>query len=169
MRPFRCATLLALAALLLPAVSLAAAPPPLVPPGVSGANQYTETLPGPGGNEPTSGAKGQGPKSPAKALGKGNAKRLESLGPEGRAAAQLAAVGATNDASRLDKSGKDSGGQGSPASGNGTSGVGQVLGHLTGTSDSGGMGALLGLLIGAAAIAAGAFVFLRRRAGQTQS
>lgn len=164
MRPSRLALPVALIGLLLPVASVTAAPH-LVPPGVSGASQYTETLPGPGGNEPTSGAGGHNPKSTAKALGKGDAQRLEALGPEGRAAAQLATQGASNDQSKASLQR----GRAVDAAGDGANGAGQVLGNLTGTSDSGGMGALLPLLILAAAVAAIAFFVTRRRSGQTQS
>ena len=163
MRTFRIVLLVSLTGLVFSATSFAD-PPPLVPPGVSGANQYTETLPGPGGNEPTSGAGKQGPKSTAKALGRANAERLESLGADGRAAAQLAAAGAANR-----HGGAGQGKETLGSAGTGDSGVGQVLGNLTGTSDSGGMGALLPLLILAVAIAAAAFVVSRRRAGRAQS
>jgi hypothetical protein len=136
------------------------AAPGAVPPGVSGANQYTETLPGAGGNEPTSNLheKGQGPsaKTPAQALGHKNAAQLEALGPEGRAAAQLAAAGTPPRAP---------GGKASErtAHSGGSSAIGQVLGQLTGTSGSEGMGLLLPLLIAAGILAAAAYAFGRRR------
>jgi hypothetical protein len=164
MRPSRFVISAAMLALLLPGASAAAAPP-LVPPGVSGANQYTETLPGPGGNEPTSGGGAHNPKSAANALGQANARRLEALGPEGRAAAQLAAQGAGRDQSKSSLQGH----RGLNSAGEGAGAASQVLGNLTGTSDSGGMGALLPLLILAAAVAAVAFFVTRRRSGQTQS
>jgi len=161
---FRIVALLTLSALLLGAAS-AAAKPGNVPPGVSGANQYTETLPGPGGNEPTSGAGGKG-KSPAKVLGHGNAAELEALGPEGRAAAQLAAESApesTNGANGGEAHGKTSS---APSS---SSGVGQVLGQVTGSSGSGGMGLLLPALIAAAVVGAAAYVIGRRRLPHTRN
>jgi opacity protein-like surface antigen len=164
MRPSRFVILAAMFALLLPGASAAAAPP-LVPPGVSGANQYTETLPGPGGNEPTGGGAAHNPKSAAKALGEGNAQRLEALGPEGRAAARLATQGAADGKGNSSPQGH----RALNSAGDGSGAAGQVLGNLSGTSDSGGMGALLPLLILAAAVAAVAFLVTRRRSGQTQS
>lgn len=151
--------LTALAALALPASAVAAAPG-TVPPGFSGANQYTETLPGAGGSEPTGAIHekqgGSGAVPPAKALGDANAARLEALGPEGRAAAQLAAAGASSPggARRVAGHGAES---------SGSSAASQIVGQLTGSSGSGGMGSLLPLLIAAAVLAAGAYVLARRR------
>lgn len=144
-------------------VATAAAAPGRVPPGNSGVNQYTETLPGPGGNEPTSGiggkANGGGGRTPAKVLGHANAAQLEALGPEGRAAAQLAAESAPESVTRQ-PNGKESNSSGS-------SGAGQILGQLTGSSDSGGMGLLLPLLIAMAVVGAAAYVLGRRRTAHT--
>jgi hypothetical protein len=158
-----------------------------VPPGVSGANQYTETLPGPGGNSaagggnPTGGATGA-PKSTTQTLGAANARKLEALGPEGKAAAELATqsspVGPSS-SSGSKKPGDKGGNHHSQASGGqaeasigvgsshtqGSSGVQQVLGQITGTggSNSGGMTWLLPLLIGASVVVAAAYLFARHR------
>jgi hypothetical protein len=146
----------------LPTISAAGAA--TVPPGVSGANQYAETLPGPDGNRPTN--EGQ-KESPEQALGKKKAAQLERLGPEGKAAAELAA----ETASGPDQEGRGkqpSGGHGAGALSSsrpsGSSGFGQVLGQVTGTSDGGGMGLLLPLLVGASVVLAGAYALTRRRA-----
>jgi hypothetical protein len=152
----RIAVSLALIVLALPAAAVAA--PGTLPPGNSGANQYTETLPGAGGNEPTRGIGdkgGAGARTPAKVLGQANAAELEALGPEGRAVAQLAAATAP---ARSGGHAHEGG-----ASGSGSSGVAQVLGQLTGTSGSGGMGLLLPLLIAMAIVAAAAYALGRRR------
>ena len=143
-----------------------------VPPGNSGANQYTETLPGAGGNEPTSDIGHGKNDSPQKALGKKHADRLESLGPAGQATANLAAKGApvpagTQAHGHHRAKGGAGGGNNSrtpPANPGGSSGAGQIFHQLVG-SDSGseGMGALLPLLIGVAALSAAAFVAIRRR------
>lgn len=125
----------------------------LVPPGNSAANQYTETVPGPGGGMPSSEAKGG---SPANVLGPSNAAKLEALGPDGRAAAELAA--ATAPAGRD----KDSRAGSLSAAPNGSSGLGKVLAQVTGTSGSGGMGLLLPLVIAAALIGSVAFLLSRR-------
>jgi hypothetical protein len=63
----------------------------LVPPGNSAATQYTEAVPtagGPKATDPSSQGKHQ---SPSKVLGGRNAERLDAQGPEGRAAAEVAA------------------------------------------------------------------------------
>lgn len=159
-----------LAALALPT---AASAEYYIPPGNSGANQYTEALPGAGGDK---GGKSKGV-TPGEALGKGNAKRLEEKGPAGEAAAQLAAdtapavevareqeqqsggddkqSGGTGTGDRSmgsdgDTEGPDAAGGGvenvtvsQPA---GTSGVGAVLGEATGASD-GNLGLWLPLAI----------------------
>lgn len=72
--------------LALPATALAEY---YVPPGNSAANQYTETLPSAGGDSAGKN-KGKGV-TPAQALGAKNAHKLESQGPAGKAAAELAA------------------------------------------------------------------------------
>jgi hypothetical protein len=174
---------------LLVAILLATAGPTAaaqnVPPGVSGANQYTETLPGPGGNGAAGGGNsaGGGPKSSAQTLGAKNARKLEALGPEGKAAAELATetspVGSTSKKVGR-KGGKGAGrnsdgkhesstGTGS-SSAQGSSGIQQVLGQITGTggSNSGGMDWLLPLLIGASVVVAATYLFARRRPPRPQ-
>jgi hypothetical protein len=166
------ATLAALFVVALPVAGAAAES--RVPPGVSGANQYSETLPGPGGNDRTGGGSG---KTPAQAVGKENAAKLEALGPDGRAAAELAAETAPG-------GGKAAGGHGGAASNggasgsssgagaSGSSGLDQVFGQVTGTggseSGSNGMGLLLPLLIAAAIVAAAAYALNRRRTARPQ-
>lgn len=148
------------------AVAVASFPPVataqrVVPPGNSGASQYTETLPGPGGDVPTGEAKGGA--SPAKALGASNAARLEALGTAGRAAARLAAETAPG---RAD--GHRGAGPGGAENPSGTPALSQILGQVTGSSDSGGMGLLLPLLIALAAVAAAALVLIRRRMARSR-
>jgi hypothetical protein len=161
-----------------------------VPPGVSGANQYTETLPGPGGNSAAGGGTSTGggagaPKSTAQTLGATNAQKLEALGPEGKAAAELATktspvepsskkAGRKGTEGRLSgqTSAGKSGASTSAGSSNaqGSSGVQQVLGQITGTggSNSGGMQWLLPLLIGASVVVAAAYLFARHRPPRPQ-
>ena len=74
----------AVAALALPS---AAAAEYYVPPANSAANQYTESFPGAGGESHGK----RKPVTPGAALGSGNAKKLESKGPAGKATAELAA------------------------------------------------------------------------------
>jgi hypothetical protein len=157
-----------------------------VPPGVSGANQYTETLPGPGGNGAAGGGTGA-PKSAAQTLGAKNARKLEALGPEGKAAAELAtesSPAALNSNSKKAAGHKNGNHAGQAANGKagsstrvrsadpqgGSSGVQQVLGQITGTggSDSGGMDWLLPLLIGASVVVAATFLFARHRPARPQ-
>jgi hypothetical protein len=155
-----------------------------VPPGVSGANQYTETLPGPGGNSAAGGGTSAGGgASAAQTLGAKNARKLEALGPEGKAAAELATDSSpagssskTTGHKRGKHSAPDSGGKAgqSDSSGSsnaqGSSGIQQVLGQITGTggSNSGGMDWLLPLLIGASVVVAATYLFARHRPARTQ-
>lgn len=157
------------------AVSLAAAGPaaaqPLVPPEGSGVNQYTETLLGAEGGESTAKIGDRPPATPAKVLGKAEAAHLAALGPTGRAAAQLAATTASAPAAEKPRaSGAESPAAEKASTGHriggdpkGSSGLAQILGQVTGTSDSGGMGLLLPLLMIAVAVAAVAFVLARRQ------
>jgi hypothetical protein len=140
---------------------VAAAPAQQVPPGLSGAEQYVETLPSVSGGKPTRDGLGDpGGGAPAEALGPAKARRLEALGADGRGAARLAAQGVP----------KGRGSRAAEAEGAGPSGstsIGQVVEQLTGTGgDGGGMGLLLPLLIAMAAVAATAFGIGRRRAGR---
>ncbi len=142
---------------------------PVVPPGNSAVNQYTETFPAAGGGAPAS---DKGKRSPAQALGAKNARRLEEMGPEGRAAAALAAATAPSvSASRgtahgagqapgkfRTPSGRAAGGSHSGEPG-GSSGLGEVIAQATGSSSSGQMGLLLPIII----IAGSATYAWRRR------
>ncbi len=157
MGPIRIATMLGAAALLLGAAAEAQAQQ--VPPGLSGAEQYVETSPTVTGGKPTDSGGGGG-RSPAAAIGRANAERLDRMGADGQAAARLAAEGAPK-ASLTGSAGRESG---DPS---GSSRVGQVVSQLTGTSGSSGMGLLLPLLIASGAIAATAFGIGRRRSGRT--
>jgi hypothetical protein len=157
-----------------------------VPPGVSGANQYTETLPGPGGNSSAGGGSptgGGGSKSPAQTLGAANAHKLEELGPEGKAAAALAtqsSPSSPNPKKAAHGGGKHEGRMSGAKAGTstsvetsetqGSSGVQQVLGQITGTggSDSGGMNWLLPLLIVASVLLAATYLFARHRPARPQ-
>lgn len=111
-------------ALVVPAHSLADY---YVPPENSAANQYTESFPGAGGEK---GGKGKNVTA-ADTLGPRNAKRLEERGPDGEAAAELAAETAP---SQL----PTDGGSDASGGGGGDSGGGAATG--TGGSGSGGSG-----------------------------
>ena len=130
------------------AIAVASFPPvtvaqPVVPPGNSAVNQYTETYPSAGGGAV---ATDKGTRSPAEALGARNAQRLEAMGSEGRAAAALAAATAPirRTAGGPSGSGDDGAKAGEPA---GSSGLSEVIGQATGSSSSGEMGLLLPLVI----------------------
>jgi hypothetical protein len=161
-----------------------------VPPGNSAANQYTEALPGAGGE--SAGKRGTTIQSPEESLGKRNAKRLEARGPAGEATAQLAAETAPPaslvDAARRtgEASGSGSGGghrqgggnaaKGESGSGSsagagadqpsGSSGFGAVLAQATGSSDDGNLGLWLPILILLTVIGSIAYR-LRPRSGPT--
>jgi hypothetical protein len=160
-----------------------------VPPGVSGANQYTETLPGPGGNSaPGGGGNSAGggagtPQSASQTLGAKNARKLEALGPEGKAAAELATQSSPASSNSKSAGHKGTKHRAPGSNGNaessistqssdaaGSSGVQQVLGQITGTggSDSGGMNWLLPLLIVASVVVAATYLFARHRPARPQ-
>jgi hypothetical protein len=118
------ATLLALLALLVPTAGAAAA---RVPPGNSGAIQYSETVPGAGGEEGTRESVGQGGK-PSSAEAEAGTKsaiptstsaELEKLGPEGEAALNLADSGATSSGSTKEKDAGKGKGKSKPGTGEG--------------------------------------------------
>jgi hypothetical protein len=175
----------------------------LIPPGNSAATQYTEAVPTAGGPKATDPSKHGGNKSPKQVLGKGNAEKLDAQGPEGRAAAEVAAetapgavaqtgAGAPSATpghragSQPQTNGGDSGGGkgqagGTPAGNgsshraataatlasqqipDGSSGLGEVLGQATGSSDSGQLGLLLPLIVLATIAWSVAYVVRRRR------
>ena len=161
-------TLGLLAAMLLAASSPAASAAELVPPGNSAVNQYTETYPTAGGDATEGGA---GKRSPAQALGDRNARRLEALGQDGRAAANLAAATTPARAEATRGDDPSPGGEG-PGTGrkdgadtgpNGSSGLSEVLAQATGTSADGETGLLLPLTVLGAAVWAAAYAWRRRR------
>jgi hypothetical protein len=168
---------LGLAAMLaLAAILPAASPAALVPPGNSAVNQYTETYPAAGGQAESDGDGGGGSRSPAAALGSRNARRLQAQGADGRAAASLAAATAP---ARVGASGEGAAGGGAAAPGgsaatggpgsakagepSGSSGLAEVLGQATGSSDSGGIGLLLPIVILATLVWSLAYLARRRR------
>jgi len=149
------ALLLALSAMALSAGPAMAAPD-TVPPDNSGAAQYTEALPGAGGDRPTKNLdKGRGGKAGGQVLNAKQKARLKALGKEGAEAAELADAngGAAGDRQ----------GGGASSDPDGSSGAGEVLSTVTGSSDdSGGIDLLLVLLVALAVLAAVALVLVRR-------
>lgn len=174
----------------------------LIPPGNSAATQYTEAVPTAGGPKATNPSKHGGNKSPKQVLGSSNAKKLDAQGPEGHAAAEVAAETAPGTVAQTDggapagtlghagsqpqTDGGDSGGgkgqAGGTPSGNGSgrqtaaaaaltsqqlpdgsSGLGEVLGQATGSSDSGQLGLLLPLIVLATIAWSVAYVVRRRK------
>jgi hypothetical protein len=73
------------------ALPIAAQAEYLIPPGNSAATQYTEAVPTAGGPKATNPSKQGKGQSPSKVLGGKNAQKLNQQGPEGRAAAEVAA------------------------------------------------------------------------------
>jgi hypothetical protein len=167
---------------LIATATLAAAPsaalgadPAVVPPSNPAASQYTEAYPTGGGERDVH--KQGSSRSPEEVLGKDEAERLEAYGPEGQAAADLAAETAPPASGRSTAGGSSNGngnggsrssttsGQGggsapsSVASPSGSGGVDAVLAQATGTS-SGEMGLFLPILIVGAIV--WALLYLRR-------
>ena len=142
---------------------------PVAPPGNSAVDQYTETLPIPGGGGPSA---GNHQRSPAEVLGSRNAGRLAALGSDGQAAAMLAAAGApmrlAADRQRAGRTGvarTTATGGAEAAQPGGSSGLSEIISQATGSSSSGEMGLLLPLLIGAVAASSIAYLWHRRRRG----
>lgn len=107
----------------------------LIPPGNSAATQYTEAVPTAGGPKASNNSKHGGSKSPKQVLGKGNAKKLDAQGPEGRAAAEVAAATAPVAISGGGEGGPTSPGHASP--GKAANGSGSGSGDSTGSGSPG--------------------------------
>jgi hypothetical protein len=157
---------IAAAAVLAPASP--AATQPVVPPGNSAVNQYTETFPTARGDATTKrGKRGHRERSPAKVLGSRNAHRLESQGPQGRELAAVVAATAPTVA-RSDGDGvagtshRDGSASRAQGEDDGSSALGEVIAQATGSSDSGGMGIALPLLILAAFVGFAVYLWRRR-------
>lgn len=159
-----------------------------VPPSNSAATQYTETFPTSGGDKKTDQKPGHRP--PAKVLGTHNAHKLEKQGPEGQAAAEVAAATAprsiaTPEPAHAPSAQSNGGGtgnsggasvpqRGSDAASGGTvrppapepagsSGVGSAIGQATGLSSSGPSGPLLPLVILATVLWSLAYLWRQKR------
>lgn len=105
------------------AMALPAMAEQLVPSGNSAVNQYTETYPTAGGQKEAGGGGHHAARHPAKVLGSRNTHRLDQQGPEGRAAAQLAAATAPGPSVETSSPGPAAGGH-EGSSGGGTAGGG---------------------------------------------
>ena len=135
-----------------------------VPSGNSEVDQYSESLPAPGGNKtikPPGGgnAGGAGGRS---VVPQGTASQLEQLGPAGRAAAALAESTAPKDsAGRSKGAGRDA------KDASGSSAFSAVSDAVTG-SDGDGLGILLPLILGAVAATGIGYAVMRRRVRQAR-
>lgn len=114
-----------------------------VPPGNSAVNQYTESVPTAGGHRNV-GKGGNGDSTPAKVLGKGNAKRLESQGETGRKAAEVAAETAPSpvvtESSETEQEDVAAGGSGGNGNGGGGQGGAIGAGHPANPAEPAGAG-----------------------------
>jgi hypothetical protein len=164
------AIVLALFVALLTAASGSAAN---VPPGNGAATQYSQTLPGAGGEEATRGSGGAAGGGGKPAVPGETAAQLEKLGREGEATLQVANSTAQQHSGEGGGHGKEAGGgadgaggsRGRAGAGGGSSGTDAVLGNAIGTS-GGGLGFLKLLILATVALAAGAYA-LRRRGRHT--
>jgi opacity protein-like surface antigen len=161
-------SLAAIAALFATPVAAAAAEEEVVPPGNSAAAQYTEAFPTSGGDKKTDETTHH--RSPSKVLGSHNTKKLETQGPEGKAAAEAAAATApasvastpsanTPSSQANSGGGHNSGGGGGPSKdGNGGESAPQQAGDTAGSpatvhhppvpAGSSGLGAAIGQATG---------------------
>lgn len=172
-------------------LSVSAADGAVVPPGNSAATQYSETLPGAGGEEARNkgGANPEEAAAGAPAVPSQTASELRALGAEGEAALKLANTTAPphvagepggkkgKKESKQEKQGTAAGGGSGdgPGAGGGTglktagsSGVGEVLGGVAGTS-SGGLGFFQPLIIALVLICAVAYALRRRRGAEPEA
>ncbi len=153
----------------------------VLPPGNSGATQYAQSLPGAAGNEAETGqgkadpgrgegresGGGHGPTEPgAEAVAPETAKELRELGHDGKAALNFASGTSPEREGRQGWQSR-SGSAASASESGGSSGVGEILSRVTGTSSSGGMGFLAPVLILLTLLAAAAYGLRRRRDGQS--
>ena len=170
-------TLLALLAVLVPTAGASAV---RVPPGNSAATQYSETVPGAGGEEggrktnagkSSGGQEGGGAKSSVPAT---TATEFEELGPEGKAALNFTNSSGTGGDGGKDYGDKEGGavatgpgdsgtpgGAGLSAESSGSSGVSEVLGGAVGMS-GGGLDFLQPLILAMILVGAGAYILRRR-------
>jgi hypothetical protein len=135
----------------------------VVPPGNSAADQYAETLPGAGGNQAggtggggTGGGR-TGAGSPQGDVNAATQRRLDELGPAGRAAAALAKRTAPAPVAKgADKRGRADTSPGSP-------GLLTALKQAASSGQSGGMGIVLPLVLTGSVLAGFALLWSRRR------
>lgn len=161
----------AIAAVIAASVPSLAAAEPIVPPGNSAAAQYTEAFPTAGGEHALGGSGHGSKRTPARVLGPRNARRLETAGPEGRAAAALATATAPAGAGPGAGGGGAVGEKGVGAPGakpaavgpHDSSGFEEVIGRATGSSSSSGIGLWLPLAIVAVLLWSVGYLWRQRR------
>lgn len=139
-----------------------------LPPGSSGVDQYTENIPGPGGDKPSNGLdKPDGGNSDGGNLPPGVAEELAAQGADGTRAAILADVTAPERSKRGEKARGDGGAAGE-AAGDGADGGGTIAGIVSALVGSdGGMGVFLPILLVVTLLVALAVAATRlRRRGQ---
>jgi hypothetical protein len=146
--------LLALVLALVPAPA-ALAQQKLAPPGNSAVDEYLETVPAAGGNQPSTG--GGTPRT----LNKDSREALAALGPDGKAA--LAAAEATAPAAPSGRADGAGGSAAPPEPAGGESVPGAIARAVGGSGDAGGMGVWLPLLLTVSAAGAIALGVARRR------
>lgn len=134
-----------------------------LPPGSSGVDQYTENIPGPGGDKPSNGLD----KPDGGNLPPGVAEELAAQGADGTRAAILADVTAPERSKRGEKARGDGGAAGE-AAGDGANGGGTIAGIVSALVGSdGGMGVFLPILLVVTLLVALAVAATRlRRRGQ---
>jgi hypothetical protein len=127
-----------------------------LPPGNSGASQYSEDVPAPGGNHSSNDVGGGGGGGDSSNLPPGVVSALQAQGAAGAGAARFAQATGPGQAG---KGGNGAGGgenSGQSAVGGNGGGLGDILDQVAGGggSDSGGMGILLPIILGASLLAA---------------
>jgi hypothetical protein len=130
----------------------------------SAQDEYTENVPAGGGDRPSDNAGGGGSGEGGGSLPPGTVQDFQALGADGPAAAALAEATAPGGEKGRDRA-TGARGDGEPAGGGGSP-IGEVVGDIaSGSSDGGGMGVALPLILGAGLLAAIAFIVARRRGG----
>ncbi len=125
---------LLVAAMALAAMPASAAAEAYVPPGNSAATQYTEAVPTAGGPKTTNNSKHGQSRSPDKVLGAHKTAKLDAQGPQGKAAAEVAALTAPSTVGAKAEATAASG-HGTPGAKGGQAGSGGV--QADGGSNSG--------------------------------
>lgn len=156
-----------LTALVVLVVPAAAPAQSVVPPGNSAVNQYTETFPTARGQKTTQHNEATkrdetASRSPRDALGSRNAQKLASEGPVGQELAEVVAETAPP-ATRPEQRDGQQGGNGLRADVDESSALTEIVRQASDSSDSGGMGLALPLLILAAFVGFGFYAWHRRR------